>query len=279
MLLTRAEMTHDWAGARFDPERDRALLGFIFSQFLYGEVTGVQVGHWLRRAPDFDAATFLARQATEEMAHVRSFLEIFRLLGAAPDPPHRIVRFLATDFMGGTFAEHTCLEMALGEGFVLMVLYALIDTIDHPGIVRILEVAAPQEERHVGFGEEQTAKAAAQSASLRDHLLGLSLVSVLSLGKMAPQVRRLAPDHPVISRMPEFLQSTVRSSEVRLQRMGLLRGALADLSGPRRAWLIGSAMARRQLGRIIPRETQPLTRSYLDDPAVKAALTSRSAAH
>ncbi|MFN8549762.1 MAG: hypothetical protein U0527_17780, partial [Candidatus Eisenbacteria bacterium] len=79
------------------------------------------------------------------------------------------------------------------------------------------------------------------------------------------------------SKMPGFLQSTVRSSELRLQRMGLLRGPLAQISGARRAWLIGRAMARRQLGRIIPRETQPLTRSYLDDPAVRAHLTSRSA--
>ena len=131
--------------------------------------------------------------------------------------------------MGGSFAEHTCLEMALGEGFVLMVMYALIDTIDHAGVVRILEVAAPQEERHVAFGEEHTARAALASAAARDHLLGLSLVSLLSLAKIAPQVRRLAPNHPVIGRMPEFLAATVRASELRLQRMGLLSGPRADL--------------------------------------------------
>ncbi|MFN8548128.1 MAG: ferritin-like domain-containing protein [Candidatus Eisenbacteria bacterium] len=275
MLLTRAEMSHEWGGARFDPVRDRALLRFVFSQFLYGEVTGVQVGHWLRRAPDFESAVFLAKQATEEMAHVRSFLEIFRLLGLEPEPAHRIVRFLATDFMGGSFAEHTCLEMALGEGFVLAVMYALIDTIDHPGIVRILEVAAPQEERHVAFGEEHTARAAAESSSVRDHLLGLSLVSVLSLERMAPQVRRLAPDHPVIGQMPGFLARTVASSELRLRRMGLLSRPLAELSPASRGWLMTRAVARRQLGRIWPRETQPLTRSYLADPAVRAHLSSK----
>lgn len=276
MLLQRAEMSFDWQGARFDPERDRQLLAFVFSQFLYGEVTGVQVGHWLRRAPDLESAIFLARQATEEMAHVRSFLEIFRQLGARPEPPHRVVRFLATDFMGGSFAEHTCLEMALGEGFVLMVMYALIDTVEHPGIVRILEVAAPQEERHVAFGEEQTARAAAASGSVRDHLLGLSLVSLLSLSKIAPQVRRLAPDHPVIGRMPEFLAATVRSSELRLQRMGLLRGTLADLSAGRRSWLILTAMARRNIRRLFPQITQPLTGNYLTDPMVQRLLDPSS---
>lgn len=73
MLLTREEQTYDFGGATFDLERDRDVLAWIFSQFLFGEVTGVQVGTWLAQAPDFDAAQFLARQANEEKigrAHV-----------------------------------------------------------------------------------------------------------------------------------------------------------------------------------------------------------------
>ena len=66
MLLSRDEMTFDWGGARLHPERDRAVLGWVMNQFLYGEVTGIQCGHWLYDAPDLDAARFFARQAVEE---------------------------------------------------------------------------------------------------------------------------------------------------------------------------------------------------------------------
>lgn len=262
-------MTHDFQGARFDPVRDRDLLAFIFNQFLYGEVTGIQVGHWLYQAPDLESATFLARQATEEMAHVRSFVEIFRLLEAKPGPPHRIVRFLATDFMGGTFAEHTCLEMALGEGFVLMVMFALIDTIDHPGIVRILEAAAPQEERHVGFGEERTARAAAADRGLREHLLGLSLVSLRSVERMADRVASIAPDHPVMQQMPAFLRTTVRSSELRLTRMGLLDRPLSEVKGLSAHWTMGRALLRRYGRALFLRKPRRLTDGYLLDPMVQ----------
>jgi hypothetical protein len=266
MLLTRDEMTFDFRGARFRPDADRELLAFIFSQFLYGEVTGIQVGHWLRLAPDLEAATFLARQATEEMAHVRSFLEIFRQLGERPAPPHRLVRFLATGFMGGTYPEHTCLEMALGEGFVLMVFYALIDTLDHSGMVRVLEAAAPQEERHVRFGEEQTAKLVASDPGLKEHLLGLSLVSLRTIEKLAPQTQRIAPDHPVMKQMPEFLGATVRAAELRLQRMGVLDGPLDELGGFSAKWRITSAMIRRYGRGLLPRRRRYLTDTYLQDP-------------
>ena len=34
----------------------------MFNQFLYGEVTGIQIGHWLYDAPDVDAAKFLCEE-------------------------------------------------------------------------------------------------------------------------------------------------------------------------------------------------------------------------
>lgn len=269
MLLTQAEMTFDFGGARFDPVRDRELLAFIFSQFLYGEVTGIQVGTWLHQAPDLESATFLARQATEEMAHVRSFLEIFRLLGAEPHPPHGVVRFLATDWMGGSFAEHTCLEMALGEGFVLQVIYALIDTIDHPGIVRVLAAAAPQEERHVSFGEDWTREAVAKDPGLGAHLLGLSLVSLTALDRMAPHVSRLGPTHPVLRQLPAFVRATAAAAELRLERMGIARGPIAQIGRLRRVQLTGSALLRRTLRPLGFRRRRLLTDTYLSDPLVR----------
>src|SRR5690606_21245675 len=108
-------------GAQFELPRDRELLAWIFNQFLYGEVTGIQCGYWLYRAPHLSAASFLARQATEELSHVRRFLRILSLLGAEPKAAHRVIRFLSTGMMGGSWGEHVALEMALGEGLVLNV--------------------------------------------------------------------------------------------------------------------------------------------------------------
>src|SRR3982074_3023346 len=130
MLLTRQEMTFDFGPARLDPARDKALLGWVMNQFLFGEVTGIQCGHWLYEAPDLEAARFFSRQAVEEFQHVDNFLRILEVLGEKPLPAHPMVRFLTSGMMPATFAEHVCLEMALGEGFVLMALYGVIDTID-----------------------------------------------------------------------------------------------------------------------------------------------------
>ncbi|HTL34762.1 MAG TPA: ferritin-like domain-containing protein, partial [Kofleriaceae bacterium] len=149
MLLTREEMTFDFGGAKLDPVKDKDLLEWMFNQFLYGEVTGIQVGHWLYDAPDLEAAKFLARQSLEEMQHVDNFLRIMTMLGCQPKPAHPAVRFLSTGMMGGSWPEHVALEMAQGEGFVLQAFYAVIDTLDHKPTVDILKRAVKQEERHV----------------------------------------------------------------------------------------------------------------------------------
>src|SRR5688572_19293556 len=178
MLLTREEMSFDFGGAKLDPVRDRELLEWILNQFLYGEVTGIQVGHWLYRAPDVAAARFLARQSLEEMQHVDNFLRILRMMEMEPKPAHPMVRFLSTGMMGGSWAEHVCLEMAAGEGFVLVAFYAVIDTLDHQPSVDILRRAVKQEERHVEFGEQQTVRAIQARPGLRGRLTGLHLVSL-----------------------------------------------------------------------------------------------------
>src|SRR3954447_6117877 len=112
MLLSREEMTFDFAGARLDPVQDREVLSWMLNQFLYGEVTGIQIGHWLYDAPDIESARFLARQAVEEFQHVDNFLRIMTMIGVTPDKPNSVVRFLATGMMGGSWAEHVALEMA-----------------------------------------------------------------------------------------------------------------------------------------------------------------------
>ena len=270
MLLSRAEMTFDWSGARLEAVRDRAVLGWVMNQFLYGEVTGIQCGHWLYAAPDLDAARFFARQAVEEFQHVDNFLRILDLLGEKPAPPHRVVRFLSTGMMPSNFDEHVCLEMALGEGFVLMALYAVIDTIDHDEIREILSRAVRQEERHVDFGERRTAAAIRGRPALRRKLLGLSLVSTWAVRRLGKYLeRRLPADHPVLHRLPEFLDFAVDCGELRLRRMGVVETPLGEISTARKAAAVVGAYASGVAAlplRLLPRRR--LTDTYLQDPLV-----------
>ena len=274
MLLTREEQTFDFGPARFDLERDREVLGLIFSQFLFGEVTGVQVGGWLAQAPNFDAARFLARQANEEMAHVQLFLRILRSLEVEPQPPHRALRFLATDFAGGTFLEHTCLEMALGEGFVLMAIYALIDTLPDSEVRNLLVGLSRQEEAHVSFGEEQTILGLRLQPAVRRHLLGLAFVSFDVIQILAGYLGQKQRDHPVLSQMPGFLAAAGQAMELRLIRMGVIRGPVTNMPERVRTGMELASLARRY-GRVLNPfrpKPPPLTKTYLRDPTLRARL-------
>ncbi len=273
MLLTREEMSFDFGGARLDPARDKALLGWMMNQFLYGEVTGIQCGHWLYEAPDLDAARFFARQAVEEFQHVDNFLRILDALGEKPAKAHPMVRFLTSGMMPDSFDEHVCLEMAQGEGLVLAALYAIIDTIDSDKIRDILVRASKQEERHVDFGERRTMAALQSRPSLRRRLLGLSLVSLWGVRRLAGFMRsRLPADHAVLRQLPAFLEKTLRMSELRLQRMGVVDRPLAELSRAEKALAIGAAYGSAALR--LPLKLVPfggpakLTHTYLSDPAV-----------
>ena len=272
MLLTREEMSFDFGGARLDPVNDKAVLGWMMNQFLYGEVTGIQCGHWLYEAPDLEAARFFSRQAIEEFQHVDNFLRILDLLDERPAKAHPMVRFLTSGMMPDSFEEHVCLEMALGEGLVLSALYAVIDTLDHPGIRDILVRATKQEERHVDFGERRTAAATLRHPSLRRRLLGLSLVSLWGVGRLGRFMRTRLPDgHPVLRQLPAFLARTVAASDLRLQRMGVLDRPLAQLSATDRALAIGAAYGSAALRlplKLLPFGRPRLTSTYLSDPAL-----------
>ena len=281
MLLSREEMTFDFGGATLDPVRDRELVGWMLDQFLYGEMTGIQVGHWLYDAPDVESAKFLARQSLEEMQHVDNFLRIMTMIGHKPGQAHWAVRFLSTGMMGGSWAEHVALEMAQGEGFVLMAFYGVIDTLDHKPSVDILRRAVKQEERHVEFGEEQTMKAIAGRGWLRRRLLGLSLVSMWGVRKLAGYMeKRAGAGHPVMKHLPAFLALSNRCAETRLLRMGVLDRPLAELGFWKRAALVTEAYGGKLLGGLADLVTLPLrllpfwpkkkrlTDVYLRDPHV-----------
>jgi len=280
MLLTREEMTFDFGGAKLDPTRDRDLLEWMFNQFLYGEVTGIQCGHWLYDAPDLEAAKFLARQSLEEMQHVDNFLRIMTMLGLEPKPAHPAVRFLATGMMGSSWAEHVALEMAQGEGFVLQAFYAVIDTLDHEPTVAILRRAVKQEERHVEFGEQQTKKAIEGRPWLRRRLLGLALVSMWGVRRLTAYMKkRLPADHVVLSKLPAFLEHANHCAELRLRRIGVLDRPLAEVSGVTRARLVAEAYGGKLVGGLgslvaLPLRLLPwfrrkrVTDTYLRDPHV-----------
>jgi len=280
VLLTREEMTFDFGADTLDPTRDRALLEWMFNQFLYGEVTGIQCGHWLYDAPDLDAARFLARQSLEEMQHVDNFLRIMTMLGCRPKPAHPAVRFLTTGMMGGSWAEHVALEMAQGEGFVLQAFYAVIDTLDHKPSVDILRRAVKQEERHVEFGEQQTAKVIGRKPWLRRRLLGLSLVSMWGVRRIARYMaKRLPDDARILRHLPAFLAHANQCAELRLRRIGVLDRPLEQISGARRALLVAEAYGGKLLGslgsllatplRLLPWfKRKRVTDTYLLDPHV-----------
>jgi hypothetical protein len=276
MLLTREEMTLDFGGGKLDPVRDRALLEWMLNQFLYGEITGIQVGQWIYDAPNLRSARFLARQAIEEFQHVGNFVRIQELIGAAPGPAHPLVKFLATGMMADTWEEHVALEMATGEGFVLMAFYAVIDTLDLPEGVAILERAVKQEEGHVDFGEEETMRLIEGNPALARRLLGLTLVWRFGVQQLARFMQRRLPAHPVLSRLPDFLALALRCNELRLQRMGMLDGSIEGLGAVKRAALVAEAYAWKG-GSTLAKplsmfsKKRRLTDTYLSDPGIAKA--------
>ena len=292
MLLSREEMTFDFGGDRLDPVRDKDMIAWILNQFLYGEMTGIQVGHWFYQAPDVEAAKFLARQSLEEMQHVDNFLRMLRSMDMEPGPAHPMVRFLSTGMMGGSWAEHVCLEMAAGEGFVLVAFYAVIDTLDHKPSVDILRRAVKQEERHVEFGEQQTMKAIAAHPGLRRRLTGLHLVSLWGVRRLARFMqKRLPQDSAILRHLPAFLEHTNRCAELRMQRMGLVDRPLAEISAARKALLVAEAYGAKIPGALVslallpfkliaaPFRKRRLTDTYLADPYVQQFAAELPPAH
>jgi hypothetical protein len=277
MLVSRQELSFDFKGARFDLGRadDRKLLAWIFNQFLYGEVTGIQCGHWLFHAPTLGAASFLAKQAGEEFGHVRKFLRIFSLLGEKPGEAHWAVRFLTTGLMGGSttaaWGEHVALEMALGEGLVLTVFYAMIATMPEGEIRKILESSAPEEERHVEFGERETQAFLAAHPGERTHLLGLAVVQVWGLQRLKRFVMKsLARDqsHPVLAQFDSFYDHVIATFQSRIERLGLCEGKLVALSPLRKLALVAAIPFHKLRARLSGR-AKLLTATYLSDPSLR----------
>ena len=285
LLVSREEMHFDFHGAKLDPVKDKDVIVWAVQQFLYGEMTGIQIGHWLYGAPDLDAARFLSRQAVEEFQHVGNFLRILEILKAKPDKAAGVVRFLSTGLMGGAWAEHVAMEMALGEGLVLQAFYAMIETVDEPEIVAILKRGVKQEERHVEFGEQRTMGVIKGKPWLRRRLLGLSLVTLWGVSRLESVMKsRMPPNHHALEQLPGLVRHAVKMAELRLMRIGLTDQPVSEMSSLRKLGYVLEAYLGKLIGGLFGfifgiilfplrmvglfREKR-LTDTYLDDPVIR----------
>ncbi|MEO8699708.1 MAG: hypothetical protein ABI867_06675, partial [Kofleriaceae bacterium] len=131
----------------------------------------------------------------------------------------------------------------------LQAFYAVIDTLDHKPSVDILRRAVKQEERHVEFGEQQTTKAIEGRPWLRRRLLGLSLVSMWGVRRIASFMeKRLPKDHIVLKYLPAFLEHSNHMAALRLQRIGVLDRPIEALGGAKRALLVAEAYGGKLVG-------------------------------
>jgi hypothetical protein len=154
--------------------------------------------------------------------------------------------------MGGDWAEHVAMEMALGEGLVLQSFYAMIETVEEDEIVAILRRAVKQEERHVEFGEQRTMRAIQGKPWLRRRLLGLALVTLWGVSRLEAVMKsRLPADHPALSKLPALVRHSVKVAETRLMRIGLLDRPLASISASRKLLYVLEAYLGKLLGGLL----------------------------
>src|SRR5262249_42132193 len=111
-----------------------------------------------------------------------------------------------------------------------------------------------------------------------------NLVSMWAIKRLARFMsKRLPADHQVLAQLPKFLEKTIACNELRLLRIGLLDRPLAQLSATKRAALVVEAYGGKLLGALgrvlaLPLrlsgigKKQRLTDTYLNDPAIRAAL-------
>jgi hypothetical protein len=201
----------DFGTARFDfeAERDREILRFVLSQALFGEATGVYCGRSLYAAETLEAAQFYVKQARQELNHLLLFAEIFRALELSPLPPHWVIRVLAAH--NDYYPLKVLLEHALGEGMVLDIFRdVLLQTLPEgdprsAGIKKKLAVICKEEEEHVAWGEKETRRILAERPRLKRAFYGLLELQLWLVPFAVRELKRRAPDHPVLSQLDAFV--------------------------------------------------------------------------
>ncbi|MCB9707342.1 MAG: ferritin-like domain-containing protein [Myxococcales bacterium] len=201
---------YNFEGACFDLEQpsDRQIVGFILSQALYGEATGVYCGKSLYSAHSLEAARFYLKQARQELGHLEIFAEIFRTLELQPQKPHWIIRLLASH--NNYYPLKVLMEHAIGEGMVLDIFKdVLLQTLPDadprvPQIKRKLRVVCREEQEHVAWGEKETRRMLRAMPWLKTPYYGLVELQLLAIDALAHLLRRRSKTHPVLAHLPRF---------------------------------------------------------------------------
>lgn len=259
---------YDFGGASFDlrKPRDREIVRFILSQALFGEATGVYCGRSLYAAGSLEAAEFYVRQARQELAHLRLFAEIFRMLDLTPLPGHWVIRMLSSH--NDYYPLKVFLEHAVGEGMVLDVFKdLLLETLPDsdprvPGIKKKLRVVCSDEAEHVAWGEKETARILKEKPWLRTPFLGLLELELAALPLLVRALRSQAEGHPVLSHMDGFVAHVRDRAIEQGKRLGYVPAERP--SGAKRVAAIAAGLALYGRSRVA-RSRSKLDKSYLSE--------------
>lgn len=243
--------SYDFGGATFDlgSERDREIVRFILSQALYGEATGVYCGRSLYAARSLEAAEFYARQARQELAHLRLFADIFRALDLDPMPGHWVVRLLASH--NDYYPLKVLLEHAIGEGLVLDVfkdvLLATLPDSDPrvPSIKKKLRVVCNDEAEHVAWGEKETMRLLKLKPWLRTPYYGLFELQMSTLPLLVRALQSRADGHPVLRHLDGFVRHAQEHAWQQGRRLGFLPESRPGLGKRVAAMTAGIALYAR----------------------------------
>ncbi len=207
---TEESSDYDFQGACFDLEqpKDRQIIGFILSQALYGEATGVYCGKSLYAAHSLEAARFYVKQARQELGHLQIFAEIFRSLELQPQPPHWVIRLLAAH--NNYYPLKVLMEHAIGEGMVLDVFKdVLLQTLPDADprvfdIKKKLRIICREEREHVAWGEKETRRMLEIKPWLKTPYYGLVELQLAAIGILAWTLQRRLKGHPVLTHLSAF---------------------------------------------------------------------------
>lgn len=258
----------DFGGAQFDlnDPGDREIVRFILSQALYGEATGVYCGKSLYAARSLEAAQFYVRQARQELAHLRLFAEIMRELELEPLEGHWALKLLSSH--NNYYPLKVLMEHAIGEGMVLDVFKeVLLQTLpdNHPKVPSIkkkLRTICREEEEHVAWGEKETRRILQQQPHLKPAFFGLVELQLMVMPMLSKRFGRGYEQHPVLSRLPAFLDHVRARVRHQGQRLGYMPEKPPSVF--ERAWSMGYGIglfARSQLAR----SRSTLEKTYLQE--------------
>jgi hypothetical protein len=245
--MANVEHEYDFQGATFDLEdpRDREIVGFILSQALFGEATGVYCGQSLYAARSLEAARFYVRQARQELNHLELFAEIFRLLEMEPVPGHWVIRAMSSH--NHYYPLKVLMEHAIGEGMVLDIFKdVLLQTLpeDHPAVPAIkkkLGAVCREELEHVQWGEKETRWVLSQSPWLATPFYGILELQLAFAPLILKPFQAESQGHPVLSHLPAFLEHVNQRVWRQGQELGFVPAERPGLL--KRVWAMGCGLA------------------------------------